>query len=127
MAASVTCTEITHKPIKKITWAWTAHTDGKVATTTTNAATTNYYTGTIERLVTVPGAGADQPDDNYTVKVYDSDSVDVLMAAATANRDELNTEQVAASSLGIVCASKLTLYVEGAGSGLKGIVHLYIR
>jgi hypothetical protein len=126
MAASVTCTEITHKPIKKITWAWTAHTDGKVATTTTNAETTNYYTGTIERLVTVPGTGADQPDDNYDVYVYDDDDVDVLMAGGE-NRDELNTEQVAASSLGIVCASKLTLYVEAAGSGLKGTVHLYIR
>jgi hypothetical protein len=127
MAASVTKTEITHKPIKKITWQWTAHTDGKVAVATTNAETTNYYTGEIVRLVTVPGAGADQPDDNYTVKIYDDDDVDVLMAAANANRDELNTEQVAASSLGIVCASKLTLYVEGAGSGLKGTVHLYVR
>jgi len=127
MAASVTCTEITHKPIKKITWAWTAHTDGIVATATANAATTNYYTGTIERLVTVPGLVADQPDDNYTVMVYDSDGVDVLMGAAVTNRDETNTEQVAASSLGIVCASKLTLYIAAAGSGEKGTVHLYIR
>jgi hypothetical protein len=126
MAASVTKTEITHKPIKKITWAWTAHTDGKVAAATTNAETTNYYTGTIERLVTVPGTLADQPDDNYDVYVYDDDSVDVLLTGGL-NRDETNTEQVAASSLGIVCASKLTLYVEGAGSGLKGTVHLYIR
>lgn len=126
MAASVTKTEVTHKPIKKITWAWTAHTDGKVATATANAATTNYYTGTIERLVTVPGTAADQPDDNYDVYVYDDDSVDVLLAGGL-NRDETNTEQVAASSLGIVCASKLTLYVEGAGSGLKGTVYLYIK
>jgi hypothetical protein len=126
MAASVTKTEVTHKPIKKITWAWTSHTDGKVATATTNAETTNYYTGTIERLVTVPGTGADQPDDNYDVYVYDDDDVDVLMAGGL-NRDEAVTEQVAASSLGIVCASKLTLYIAAAGSGLKGTVHLYIR
>ena len=127
MAAAVTLTEKAHKNIKKITWAWTAHTDGKVATTTTNAATNLTYTGELMRLVTVPGAGDDAPDDNYTVLVRDDDSVDVLMAAATANRDTANTEQVAASSLGVVGYSKLTLYVEGAGSGNKGTVHLYIR
>lgn len=125
MAAAVTLTEKTHQPIKKITWAWTAHTDGKVATTTTNAATTNAYSGEIVRLVTVPHTNA--PDDNYTVKIYDDDSVDVLMDAAAANRDTANTEQVAASSLGIVAYSKLTLYIEGAGSGNQGTVHLYVR
>lgn len=125
MAASVNLTECIHKPIKKITWEWTAHTDGKVATTTDNAATVNDYSGEIVRLVTVPHTNA--PDDNYTVIIYDDDGVDVLMAAATANRDTANTEQVAASSLGIVGYSKLTLYIEGAGSGNQGTAHLYIR
>lgn len=125
MAAAVTLTEERIGTIKKITWAWTAHTDGKVATTTANAETTFAYTGTIERLVTVPNANA--PDDNYTVIIYDEDDVDVLMAAATANRDTANTEQVAASSLGVVANDKLTLYIEGAGSGNQGTVHLYIR
>jgi xanthine dehydrogenase iron-sulfur cluster and FAD-binding subunit A len=127
MAAEVTCTEETLGVIKKITWAWTAHTDGKVAAATANAETTKTYNGEIVRLVTVPGTGGDQPDDNYTVKIYDDDDVDVLLAAATSNRDETNTEQIAASSLGVVANDKLTLYVEGAGSGHKGTVHLYIR
>lgn len=127
MAAAVTLTEERLGTIKKITWEWTAHTDGKVATATPNAQTAHTYTGTIERLVTVPATGADQPTDNYTVKVYDEDNTDVLMNAAAANRDNTNTEQVAASSLGVVANDKLTLYVEGAGSGKKGTVHLYIR
>lgn len=126
MAAAVTLTEETLGVVKKITWAWTAHTDGKVATATANAATTKTYNGEIVRLVTVPGTGADQPDDDYDVMVYDGDGVDVLLGAG-ANRDETNTEQVAASSLGVVANDKLTLYVEGAGSGLKGTVYLYIR
>ena len=126
MAAAVTLTEEIIGVIKKITWAWTAHTDGKVATTTTNAVTTKTYNGEIVRLVTVPD-GSSAPSDNYTVQIYDGDSVDVLVAAATANRDTANTEQVLASSLGVVANDKLTLYVEGAGSGGKGTVYLYIR
>lgn len=126
MAASVTKTERTHKGIKKITWAWTAHTDGVVAADTDNCQTDNQYTGEMVRLVTVPGTGDDKPDDNYTVKVLDEDSVDVLMGGG-ASRDEANTEQVAASSLGVAAYSKLSLYVSGAGSGNKGTVHLYIR
>ena len=127
MAASVTLTEETIGIIKKITWSWIAHTDGKVAAATANAETTKAYNGEVVRLVTVPGTGDDAPDDNYTVKIYDEDDVDVLMAAATGNRDTANTEQVAASSLGVVANDKLNLYVEGAGSGNKGTVHLYIR
>jgi hypothetical protein len=126
MAAEVTLTEERIGSIKKITWAWTAHTDGKVAVDTTNAETTHAYTGTIERLVTVP-SGTAAPSDNYTVLIYDEDTTDVLMAAATGNRDTANTEQVAASSLGVVANDTLTLYIEGAGSGGKGTVHLYIR
>jgi uncharacterized protein len=125
MAAAVTLTEETIGVIKKITWAWTAHTDGKVATATDNAATTKAYNGEVVRLVTVPD-GVAAPSDNYDVYIYDGDDVDVLVAAGE-NRDEANTEQVLSSSLGVVANDTLTLYVEGAGSGGKGTVHLYIR
>ena len=126
MAAAVTCTEERIGHVKKIKWAWTAHTDGKVATATSGAATTYTYTGELIRLVTVPGTGDDAPDADYDVYVYDGDSVDALMAGGL-NRHTSNTEQVAASSLGIVAYDKLTLYIEGAGSGNKGTVYLYIR
>jgi hypothetical protein len=126
MAASITKTEVKHLPIKKITWAWTAHTDEKVATATANAATDGDYTGEIVRLVTVPAGGADAPSADYDVYVYDEDNTDVLMGGGL-NRHTSNTEQVAASSLGVVVASKLTLYIENAGVSKKGTVHLYIR
>jgi hypothetical protein len=125
MAAAVTLIEETLGVIKKITWEWTAHTDGKVATTTAGATTSKAYNGEIIRLVTVPD-GTTAPTDDYDIYVYDGDSVDALMAGGL-NRDTANTEQVAASSLGVVANDKLTLYIEGAGSGGKGTVHLYIR
>lgn len=125
MAATVTLTEETFGPIKKITWAWTAHTDGKVAVATAGAETTGTYDGEIIRLVTVPD-GTDAPDDNYDVFVYDEDDTDVLMGAG-ADRDTANTEQVLASSLGCVAYDKLTLYVESAAASNKGTVILYIR
>jgi hypothetical protein len=115
MAASITKTEETFGVIKKITWAWTAHTDGKVAVTTANAATSNAYNGEIVRLVTIPDS-VSAPSDNYDVYVYDEDDADVLMAAGK-DRDTANTEQVLAANLGVVANDKLTLYVEGAGSG----------
>jgi hypothetical protein len=126
VAAVVTCTEETIGVVKKITWAWTAHTDGVVAAATANAETTKAYTGEIIRLITIPGTGDDAPDVDYDVYVYDEDDTDALMAGGL-NRHTSNTEQVAASSLGIVANDKLNLYVSGAGSGNKGTVHLYIR
>lgn len=125
MAASVILTEEIIGVIKKIKWQWTSHTDGKVATTTTNAVTTKAYNGEIIRLVTIPD-GTTAPTDNYDVKVYDGDNTDALVNAG-ADRDTTNTEQVLAANLGVVANDKLTLYVENAGDSKKGTVILYIR
>jgi hypothetical protein len=84
MAAAVTKTEETIGVIKKITWQWTSHTDGKVAVATAGAATDKTYNCEVVRLVTVPD-GTDAPTADYDVSVYDEDNVDVL-AGAGANR-----------------------------------------
>lgn len=126
MAASASLVEETFGVIKKIAWAWTSHSDGKVAVTTPNAETTKIYNGEIVRLVTVPGTGGDAPDPNYDVYVYDGDDVDALISAGM-NRHTSNVEQVLASSLGVVAYDKLTLYVENAGDSNKGTVYLYVR
>ena len=125
MAATVTLTEEVIGVIKKIKWDWTAHTDGKVAKTTANAATTKAYNGEIVRLVTIPD-GTTAPSDNYDVKIYDEDDVDALIGAG-ADRDTANTEQVLGSNLGVVANDKLTLEIENAGSGGKGTTIVYVR
>ena len=121
MAMLVTITEEKFSTIKKIKFAWTSAADG-----TASGQTTNVYTGEIIRLVTVPGTGGDVPTDNYDITVNDEDNTDVLMGAG-ANRDNVNTEQVLASSLGCVANDKLTLNVSNAGDTKKGTVYLYIR
>lgn len=125
MAAEVTLTEETFGVIKKIKWAWKAHTDGKVAKTTPKASTTKTYNGELVRLVTIPDSTT-APTDNYDIKIYDDDGVDVLVGAG-ADRDSAATEQVLAENLGVVANDKLTLEIENAGSGAKGTTILYIR
>ena len=120
---AVTYSEETYGSVKKIAMAWTSSADtGAVSGT----LTTGSYNGAIERLVTVPGLVAAQPDDNYTVTVLDEDGTDVLMGAG-ASRDETNTEQVLASSLGCVANDKLELRIASAGNSKTGVVYLYIR
>lgn len=118
---TVTITEETISKIKKVKFEWTSTAGGAAGDVTTNA-----YTGEIIRLITKPGTGGNQPNDNYSVVVNDEDSTDVLMGAG-ASRDELNTEQVLASSLGCVANDKLTLAVTGAGDSNQGTVILYIK
>lgn len=120
MAGTVTITEETFGSVKKITFAWTSDASGNATGTTSNA-----YSGAIERLVTVPD-GTDAPTDSYDVVVNDEDGNDVLMGAG-ADRDTANTEQVLASSLGIVANDKLALSVSNAGSAKSGTAYVYIR
>jgi len=121
---SVTLTEEIFGTVKKITFDWTAGTgaDAGLATKTTE----NFFSGEIIRLVTVPAAAPDAPDDNYDVVINDEDGTDTLMGAG-ANRDTANTEQVLASSLGCVANDKLSLSITNAGDTKKGTVYLYLR
>jgi hypothetical protein len=121
MAGTVTVSEETHGPIKKLAWSWTSDASGDASGTTSTSA----YTGEIMRLVTVPD-GVDAPTDNYDIVLNDGDSTDVLMGAG-ANRDTANTEQVLASSLGCVANDTLALVVSNAGNAKKGTVYVYIR
>ena len=126
MAESCTITEQTFGTIKKVKWAWVSAADGTVGAALVPTVTTNAYSGEIVRLVTVPGAAGLAPDDNYGVVVNDADGTDVLMSAGLL-RDTANTEQVLASSLGVVANSTLTLLVTAAGAANGGTVYVYIR
>ena len=126
MAESCTITEETFGTIKKVKWAWVSAADGTVGAALVPTVTSNAYSGEIVRLVTVPGLVGLAPSDNYGVVVNDSDGTDVLMSAGLL-RDETNTEQVLASSLGVVANSTLTLLVTAAGADNAGTVYVYIR
>ncbi|HEY3363952.1 MAG TPA: hypothetical protein VGK74_02715 [Symbiobacteriaceae bacterium] len=121
MAGTVTIAEETYSTMKKIAFAWTS-TAGGIATATTDGA----YSGEIRRLVTVPGTAGAQPTDQYDVTVNDQDGTDVLMGAG-ANRSNAATEQVLASSLGVVANDTLALSITNAGNAKSGTVYLYLR
>ena len=122
---TVTLTEEIFNSIKKIKFDWISVSGGGDAGKATKT-TTGVYTGEIIRLVTDPGAAPNAPSDNYNVLVNDEDGNDVLMGAGAA-RDEANTEQILASSLGCVANDKLSLSINSAGNAKQGSVILYIR
>lgn len=119
-----TLTEETYGVIKKISFAWTSGTGADAGLVT--KTTTKVYSGEIIRLVTVPGTAGNQPTDQYDITILDQDSTDVLMSAG-ANRSNVNTEQVLASSLGVVVDDTLTLSISAAGDTKQGSVYLYLR
>ena len=120
----VTISEETFGTVRKVVFSWTSGTgaDANLAEKTT----ANAYSGKIERLVTVPGTAGDQPTNLYDVVLNDEDGTDVLMGAG-ANRSNAATEQVLATSLGIVANDKLTLSISAAGDTKKGTTYVYIR
>lgn len=119
---TVTVTEERLTNIHKIVFAWTSDTGGDAGLAT--KTTTYQYTGAILGLVTIPGTGADQPDDNYNVTLLDDSGVDVLNAQGLL-RDDTNTEWVL-SSLGFVANDQLTLSIDSAGDTLQGTVIVYV-
>jgi hypothetical protein len=122
MAGSLmTFTEIIIGSVKKIKAAWVSD-DGTGAVSGT---TTEGYSGRFLGLITDPGAPA--PSDNYTVTVTDGDGVDLLLGAATGNRDTANTEFIKEADMAGVAMSKLTFAVSGAGNSKQGTIYLLIR
>src|SRR4030042_688152 len=121
--SSMTFTEIDFTTVKKIKCEWTSDSvTGAVSDTTSNV-----YSGRFIGLITVPGGAPNAPDDNYTVTITDSDSVDLLLGAATGNRDTSTTEFLAEASLAGVANSTLTFNVSSAGNSKAGTIYLLIR
>jgi len=119
MAGTVTTTESTHRPVKRVKFSWTSSAGGAA-----DATTSNTYNGEVISFVTDPGATA--PTASYDITITDADSVDVL-AGAGANRHTSNTEYVLQASLGGCVDSTLTLAVTNAGNAKDGAAYVYIR
>lgn len=120
MAGTVVITEETFGSMKKVQFAWTSDASGDA-----DAISTEGYNGALERFVTIPDA-VDVPTVNYDIVINDLDSADVLMGGG-ANRSATVTEQVLASSLGVVANDTLGIVVSNAGNAKKGKAIVYIR
>ncbi len=122
MASAVTVTEEAHgRGFRKVTFAWTGHTDGVV----TKVETTKVYTGKVEVLVTDPD-GTDVPSLNYDITVTDDEGYDILGGAGV-DRSDTATETVLSASLGAVFESKIGPVVVASGVSKKGKIVLLIR
>jgi hypothetical protein len=119
--SSMTFEEITCGSVKKVKVAWVSDD----AAGTASGTTTQVYSGRFIGLITDPGATA--PDDNYTVTITDDDGVDLLLGAATTNRNAANTEFILEASMSGVAMSKLTFNVAAAGNSKTGTIYLLIR
>ena len=119
---AITLTEQVTGTVKKVTFAWTSDAAGIVS----GIPTTAFFSGAIDRLVTVPSGGGTAPTALYDIVINDDDGTDVLMGSG-ANRSATATEQVLASSLGYMANSKLTLGITNAGASKQGTIYLYIR
>lgn len=118
--AGMVCT-ITYKgwsTIKTVTFTWLS--DDAAGTA---SGTTKPISGVILRAVTDPGETA--PTDDYDIVVNDANGVDV-MAAALADRDTANTEQVI-PAVGPAVSGPLTMEVSAAGNAKEGVLVLYYR
>lgn len=122
-AGTVTLTELysVSHAVKKITFAWTSSAGGAADKQTAHA-----YSGAIERVVTIPSGGGTAPTDQYDCTLLDDDGTDVCFGNA-ANRSSSATEQIAASSLGIIENSHLYLHVTNAGASKAGTFIVYLR
>jgi len=121
---TVVVTEETISTVRKIKFDWVSEDGGANAGKATKT-TEKTYSGEILRLVTIPDSVA-VPSNQYNVAVNDEDDTDVLMGAG-ADRSDVNTEQVLASSLGCVANDKLSLSISNAGNAKKGTVIVYVR
>lgn len=119
MAGTVSVSESTHTPVKKIKWTWTATAGGAADLITTLA-----YYGQVLALVTIPDTET-APTDNYDITVTDTEGYDVMQGAG-ANRDTVNTETAVPTATSVAHGT-LTINITNAGNAGKGVAILYIR
>lgn len=125
MAGTVTNTETTIYTVKKIVFDWLSGTGDDAGAA--SSASTNYFTGLIQRVVQIPDAAATQPTAAYDVVVNDDDGVDVLHGLGANLANDATTVKDYTDGLGAVVNSKLALAVTNAGDAKGGKTIIYLR
>ena len=127
MAGTVTVAEQLHRAVRSIRWTWVSDGSGDASGTDTE----KIVLGTPMALVFIPDTGGTQPDDNYTVKILDTDNADILRGQGSARAQIYSdtTEQITYgdSTEPRTFDSKLSLVVSGAGNAKGGQVVMYFR
>lgn len=118
-------------PCRKILLAWTSDASGNVSGTLTPV-----ISGTLARVVFIPGSGGTQPSSLYDVTLLDESGVDVL-GGQGANLSNSTVAQVApgcplkdgttVSTTAPQMDDRLELQVANAGNAKTGTVVLYVR
>jgi hypothetical protein len=122
MAGTVTISEITHRPVRKVVFTWLSSAGGAA-----DGVTTEYHTGRVIYAAQLPDGGGTQPTDLYDVTVTDGDGVDVLKGLGADLSNAAPTYKADSDGLGAVVESKLTLAVTNAGNAKGGKTLVYIR
>jgi hypothetical protein len=107
---------------KRIRVAWTSDD----AAGTASGTTVLPYRGKIIGLATVPGAGGEQPTDQYDLTIADADGLDVLAGAGANQSNAAAVYEVDPAALGHVIDSKLTFAIAAAGNAKTGEIFLDI-
>jgi hypothetical protein len=120
------------RPVRWYSLAWTSDASGNVS----GIPTVNVISGSIERVVFVPGTGGVEPTDLYDVTLLDSHGIDVL-AGQGANLSQSSASHIkpgvpmkdgtTTSTAPIAVDEVLTLAVSAAGNAKSGTVILYVR
>jgi len=126
-AGTVVQTHQRHRTIKTIRFDWTSTTGGAA-----EDQTDVLVSGRVLRVCFIPGAGANQPTNNYDVIIEDSDGIDVLQGLG-ANLGNINATDVFpaltngtnGNSIPVAVDSKLALIIINAGSAKTGSVVIY--
>ena len=98
----------------------------------TNNTTRSVVTGYVKRVVAIPGTGSDQPDDNYSVWLSDSNGIELAKKAVGC--DDTNTTNVpitlvttgTASVVAVAAVDEyLTVTCENMGDSKKATLRIY--
>lgn len=122
MAGTVTITEITHTPVKKVSFDWLSDAAGAA-----DAVTTATLNGRVIYAVYQSDGGGTAPTNLWDVTVKDDSGIDVLKGTGADVTSAATVYKADSDGLGAVVESKLTLAVTNAGNAKGGIVTLFIR
>lgn len=127
-AGTATVTYNETRTVKSVTFSWVSDATGD------SAGTSKTVTGSILRVVFIPGTTTVQPTNAYDITIKDEDGIDILATLGTDLSNTTATQVLpcvtngtAGNSGPIAFSSTLTIAVASAGNAKQGTVIIYYR